>query len=65
MARITTTSICFRTSRDLRSILETTARRDKRTLSATIEIILTDYLQKNRGFQDLADREQRPYSREG
>ncbi len=56
-------TICFRTDQKLRVLLETAAREDKRTMSAAIERILTDYLEKNRGFSDRVLVERRRYPR--
>jgi hypothetical protein len=53
-------TICFRTSEELRSLLETAARQDRRTLSSVIEVILTGYLERNRGFSDRVERRRYP-----
>ncbi|OPY69762.1 MAG: PilZ domain protein [Syntrophorhabdaceae bacterium PtaU1.Bin034] len=54
-------TICFRTSEELRNALEAAAREDRRSLSSTIELILTDYLKKNREFPE--EHERRRYVR--
>jgi hypothetical protein len=56
-------TICFRTNEELRSALETVARDDRRSLSSAIELILTDYLKKNREFPDRDQQERRRYPR--
>jgi hypothetical protein len=56
-------TICFRTNEELRSALETVAREDRRSLSSAIELILTDYLKKNRDFPDRDQQERRRYPR--
>jgi len=54
------TTICFRTDEKLRGRLETAAREDRRTLSSLIEVILTDYLERDRGFSDRMERRRYP-----
>jgi hypothetical protein len=49
-------TICFRTSEELRGALEKSAHEDRRSLSSTIELILTDYLEKNHEFPHQKDR---------
>jgi hypothetical protein len=49
-------TICFRTSEDLRGALESVAREDHRSLSSAIELILTEYLSKNREFPQQQER---------
>jgi hypothetical protein len=49
-------TICFRTSEELRSALEKAAREDHRSLSSAIELILTDYLEKNHEFPHQKER---------
>ncbi len=49
-------TICFRTSEELRGALEKAAREDRRSLSSAIELILTDYLEKNHEFPHQKDR---------
>ncbi len=49
-------TICFRTSEELRSALEKAAREDRRSLSSAIELILTDYLEKNHEFPHQRER---------
>jgi len=56
-------TICFRTNEDLRSALEVVAREDRRSLSSAIELILTDYLKKNRDFAGRGQQERRRYPR--
>jgi hypothetical protein len=50
---------CFRTSEVLRGALEAVARGDRRSLSSSIELILTDYLKKNRDFPEQGPPEKR------
>jgi hypothetical protein len=56
-------TICFRTNEELRGALEVVAREDRRSLSSAIELILTDYLKKNRDFPDREQHERRRYQR--
>ena len=49
-------TICFRTSEELRGALEKAAREDRRSLSSAIELILTDYLEKNHEFPHQKER---------
>src|SRR5208337_4479440 len=56
-------TICFRTNEDLRSALEAVARDDRRSLSSAIELILTDYLKKNKDFPERDQQERRRYPR--
>ena len=56
-------TICFRTSEELRNALETVAREDRRSLSSMIELVLTDYLKRNRDFSDRDQVERRRYPR--
>jgi hypothetical protein len=49
-------TVCFRTSEELRSALEKAAHQDRRSLSSAIELILTDYLEKNHEFSGKAER---------
>jgi hypothetical protein len=56
-------TICFRTNEDLRSALEVVAREDRRSLSSAIELILTDYLKKNKDFPGRDQQERRRYPR--
>jgi hypothetical protein len=56
-------TICFRTNEELRGALEVVAREDRRSLSSAIELILTDYLKKNRDFSDRDQQERRRYKR--
>jgi hypothetical protein len=50
-------TVCFRTSAELRSALEKAARDDHRTISAVIEIVLTDYLENNHEFPHQRERQ--------
>ncbi len=56
-------TICFRTNEELRGALEVLAREDRRSLSSAIELILTDYLRKNRDFPGRDQQERRRYQR--
>lgn len=56
-------TICFRTNEELRGALEAVARDDRRSLSSAIELILTDYLKKNRDFPEKEHKEKRRYQR--
>lgn len=49
-------TICFRTSEELRGPLEKAAHEDRRSLSSAIELILTDYLEKNHEFPHQKER---------
>lgn len=49
-------TICFRTSDQLRSALEEVARKDRRSLSSAIELILTDYVSKSSLFPQQHER---------
>ncbi len=49
-------TICFRTSEELRGALEKAAQEDRRSLSSAIELILTDYLEKNHEFPHQKER---------
>ena len=49
-------TICFRTSEELRGALERAAHEDRRSLSSVIELILTDYLEKNHDFPHQKER---------
>lgn len=55
------TIICFRTSEEVRKALEAIARADRRSLPSTVEIILTDYLDK--GIAMPRRKERRRYPR--
>jgi hypothetical protein len=57
------TTICFRSSEELRSALETLARGDRRTLSSVIELILTDYVRANSKLAEPARQEKRKFPR--
>ena len=52
-------TVCFRTSQDLRKRLEELAQSDRRSLSSLIELILTDYLNKER-VRDQQERRRYP-----
>ena len=43
-------TICFRTNEELRDALELAARGDRRSLLSAVELILTDYMEKNHEF---------------
>ena len=54
--------ISFRASKDLLESLVQVAREDRRSLSSTIEIALTNYLKERRAFRRV-EKEQRQYPR--
>ena len=54
--------ICFRASKDLHQSLAQVAKEDRRSLSSTIEIALTNYLKERKAFQGV-DKEKRQYPR--
>ena len=54
--------ICFRASKDLRESLARVAKEDRRSLSSTIEMALTDYLEERKAFQGV-EKEKRQYPR--
>ena len=54
--------ICFRASKDLHESLARVAREDRRSLSSTIEIALTNYLKERKAFQGV-EKERRQYPR--
>jgi hypothetical protein len=56
-------TICFRTNEELRSALEVVAHEDRRSLSSAIELILTDYLKKNKEFPIRDHQEKRKFTR--
>lgn len=49
--------ICFRISKDLHESLSQVAKEDRRSLSSTIEIVLTDYLKERKAFQGVEKRQ--------
>ena len=54
--------ISFRASKDLHESLAQVAKEDRRSLSSTIEIALTNYLKERKAFQSV-DKEKRQYPR--
>jgi hypothetical protein len=54
--------ICFRLSKNLHESLAKVARDERRSLSSTIEIILTNYLKEKKVFKSIK-REKRQYPR--
>ncbi|MHB8137763.1 MAG: PilZ domain-containing protein [Smithellaceae bacterium] len=54
--------ICFRTSRDLHESLAQVAKEDRRSLSSTIEIAMTNYLHERKAFLGV-EKEKRQYPR--
>lgn len=54
--------ICFRVNSDLRESLAQIARKDRRSLSSTIETILINYLKEKKAFHGFI-RERRKYPR--
>ena len=54
--------ICFRTSKDLHESLARVAKEDRRSLSSTIEMALTNYLKERKAFQGV-EKEKRQYPR--
>ena len=57
-------SICFRASKELHDALLTVSREDRRSLSSTIGIILSDYLNKRKVPSEGVSEEKRQYPRE-
>jgi hypothetical protein len=55
-------TICFRTSEDLRNSLEKISKKERRTLSSTIESIIYQYLQNGEKVQNM-NEEKRRYPR--
>jgi hypothetical protein len=55
-------TICFRTSHELRSILDKIAGKQKRSVSSTIEVILRAHLENRKALRP-ADRERRRFQR--
>ena len=54
--------ICFRASKDLHESLDQVAKEDRRSLSSTIEIALTNYLKERKAFRGV-EKEKRQYPR--
>jgi len=54
--------ICFRASKELHDSLAKVAKADRRSLSSTIEMILTNYLKEKNAFHG-AEQEKRQYPR--
>ena len=54
--------ISFRASKELHESLARVAREDRRSLSSTIEIVLTNYLKGRKAFQGV-EKERRQYPR--
>jgi hypothetical protein len=54
--------ICFRVSKELHESLAQAAEEDRRSLSSTIQMILTDYLKEKKAFQGV-EKEKRQYQR--
>lgn len=54
--------ICFRTSKDLHDIIVHVAKEDRRSLSSTIEILLTNYLKESKILQCVT-KERRHFPR--
>ena len=54
--------ICFRASKDLHEGLAQVAKEERRSLSSTIEIALTNYLKEKKAFQGV-EKEKRQYPR--
>jgi len=54
--------ICFRTSKALHESLAQVAKEDRRSLSSTIEMVLTKYLKERRAFLGV-EKEKRQYPR--
>jgi len=57
-------SICFRASKELHNSLLQISREDRRSLSSTIAIILSDYLNKRKVSTYETKQEKRQYPRE-
>lgn len=56
------TPICFRVSSNLRESIAQIAKKDRRTLSSTIEMILINYLKEKKAFHGII-KERRKYPR--
>ena len=54
--------ICFRASKDLHESLDQVAKEDRRSLSSTIEMALTNYLKERKAFRGV-EKEKRQYPR--
>lgn len=54
-----TSTICFQTSAEMQSALETVAREEHQTVSCIIETILFQYLKSKRGFQGIVQNRRR------
>ena len=54
--------ICFRASKDLHESLAQVAKKDRRSLSSTIEMVLTNYLKERKAFRGV-EKEKRQYPR--
>ncbi len=54
--------ISFRASKEMHESLARVAKEDRRSLSSTIEIALTNYLKERKAFKDI-DKEKRQYPR--
>jgi len=58
------TSICFRASKDLHEALLKISKEDRRSLSSTIAIILSDYATRRKIVTDESRKEKRQFPRE-
>lgn len=56
--------ICFRTGEDFYESLSRVAKKERRSLSSTIETMLTNYL-KNKKASESVEKEKRQYPRQG
>jgi len=56
--------ICFRVSKDLHESLANIARKEKRSLSSIIEIVLSNYVTERKSFKNPT-KERRQYPRKG
>ena len=54
--------ICFRASKDLHESLDQVAKGDRRSLSSTIEMALTNFLKERKAFRGV-EKEKRQYPR--
>ena len=54
--------ICFRASKALHESLLRVAKEDRRSLSSTIEMVLTNYLKERKAFK-CVEKEKRQYPR--
>jgi hypothetical protein len=57
-------TICFRTSKELRTALETITQKTKRSMSSVIEDIISSYLHNNNALQNT-EKEKRRFPRKG